>query len=99
VTAAKPTIDVVRNDDLARYEIRVDGNVVGFSEYRPRPGNRQVFVHTEIDPEYRGQDLAALLVEGALDDSRRLGYTVVPVCPFVRRFIDEHPEYADLVDG
>ncbi len=36
--------------------------------------------------------------EAALDDIRERGLYVVPVCPFVERFIERHPEYDDLVD-
>ena len=48
---------VVRNDERSRYDIVVDDHVVGHSDYRI-DGDRQVFVHTEIDPAYRGRDLA-----------------------------------------
>jgi predicted GNAT family acetyltransferase len=97
MTAAAPeAVTVVRNDEKSRYEILVDGQVVGFSDYRMR-GDRQVFVHTEIDPEFRGRDLAATLIRAALDDARADAYRVVPRCPYVAEFIQEHPEYADLV--
>ena len=97
MTAAAPgAVTVVRNDDKSRYEILVDGDVVGFSDYRMR-GDRQVFVHTEIDPEFRGRDLAATLIGAALDDARLNRYRVIPRCPYVAEFIHEHPEYADLV--
>ena len=56
-----------------------------------------MFVHTEIDPEFRGRDLAATLIRAALDDARANGYRVIPRCPYVAEFIQEHPEYADLV--
>jgi predicted GNAT family acetyltransferase len=91
-----PAIAVTRNEEESRYEIMVDGAIVGFTDYRLR-GERQVFVHAEIDPEFRGRDLAATLVRAALDDSRRNGYRVVPRCPYVVEFIAEHPEFADLV--
>jgi uncharacterized protein len=96
MTAASPAVAVVRNDDKSRYEILVDGHVAGFADFRMR-GDRQVFVHTEIDPELRGRDLAATLVREALDDARTNRYRVVPRCPYVAEFIEEHPEYADLV--
>jgi hypothetical protein len=96
MTEAAPTITVVRNDDRSRYEIFVDGHLVGFSDYRMRD-DHQVFVHTEIDNEFRGRDLAATLVGAALDDARVHGYRVVPHCPYVAEFIEEHPEYQDLV--
>lgn len=96
--SAPPGVEVVRNDEQSRYEILVDGTVVGFSDYRLRD-ERQVFVRTEIDPEFRGRDLAATLVQAALDDARRNGYRVVPRCPYVADFIKEHPEYEDLVSA
>jgi predicted GNAT family acetyltransferase len=45
----------------------------------------------------RRQGLAAALVAGALDDVRRSGRTVLPRCPYVAWFIDEHPEHCDLL--
>ena len=96
MTEAAPTITVVRNDDRSRYEISVDGHLVGFSDYRMRD-DHQVYVHTEVAPEFRGRDLAATLVGAALDDARTRGYRVIPRCPYVAEFIEEHPEYQDLV--
>jgi uncharacterized protein len=87
---------VVHNDERSRYDIVVDDHVVGHTDYRIE-GDRQVFVHTEIDPAYRGRDLAERLVAVALDDARENGMRVVPRCPYVAEFIEEHPEYADLV--
>ena len=45
----------------------------------------------------RGQGVGAELVRQALDDVRAGGGLVVPQCWYVARFIDEHPEYADLL--
>jgi predicted GNAT family acetyltransferase len=87
---------VVRNDERSRYDIVVDDRVVGHTDFRV-DGDRHVFVHTEIDPAYRGRDLAERLVTAALDDAREAGVRVVPSCPYVAQFIEQHPEYADLV--
>jgi hypothetical protein len=56
-------------------------------------------VHTEIDPSFEGQGIGSALVRGALDVERAAGTAIVPLCPFVRGYIDKHPEYADLVDA
>jgi len=80
-----------------RYEILVDGEVAGFVQYNMR-GGRMILVHTEIQPAHEGQGLATQLVTEALDDIRGRGLRIVPVCPFVERFITRHPEYDDLVD-
>jgi predicted GNAT family acetyltransferase len=91
-------MDVVvrHNAGASRYEVLVDGRLVGLADYDETP-SAVVFVHTEIDPAVRRRGLAAALVTGALDDVRRSGRTVVPRCWYVARFIDEHPEYRDLL--
>ena len=82
--------------DSRRFEIAVDGAVVGFAEYRRRPGIIS-FLHTEIDTSRKGQGQGTLLVKGARDISRAEGLAVPPYCPFVRGFIDRHRDYLDLV--
>jgi predicted GNAT family acetyltransferase len=79
-----------------RFELEVDGEIVGFVQYRRRPG-AVAFLHTEIDPGHEGSGLGSVLVAGALDEVRRTGGHVLPLCPFVRSFIERHPEYLDLV--
>jgi predicted GNAT family acetyltransferase len=91
-----PQIDVVRNEDAGRYEIRVDGEVAGFTLIEVR-ADVTVMPHTEIDERFAGRGLATQLVKGALDDLRARGDKIVPRCPLVRAFIAKHPEYQDLV--
>ena len=57
--------DVVRNRARSRYEIHVDGAVVGFATYH-EDGGRRVFPHTEVDDARQGQGLAGALVRAAL---------------------------------
>jgi uncharacterized protein len=87
----------VRHDaDRHRFEIVVDDEVAGFTEYRAAPGVR-AFVHTVIDDRFGGQGLGGKLVRGALDETRADGLAVEPYCEFVRGWIGKHPEYVDLV--
>jgi len=87
---------VVDNPNEQRFELRVDGAVAGFAAYQA--GDRaHLFTHTEIDPAYEGKGLGSVLVRGALDEVRGRGRGVLPACPFVRRFVERHPDYLDLV--
>jgi uncharacterized protein len=36
-------------------------------------------------------------VAGALDDIRERGLRLIPICPFVRSYLERHPEQADVV--
>ncbi|MEV0185630.1 GNAT family N-acetyltransferase [Streptomyces sp. NPDC050625] len=80
-----------------RYEIKVDGERAGFTAYRDR-GEQRVFFHTEIDDAHAGQGLAGQLVQQALADVRALGKRIVPVCPYVAKFLLKHEEFADITD-
>jgi len=88
--------DVVHNPDLSRYEIRVDGKVVGFTQYRDRPEAID-FVHTEVDDAYEGQGLAGQLAREALDDVRAQGRKVIATCPFIKGWIEKHEDYQGLL--
>lgn len=90
------TTDVHDNADALRYEITSDGAPAGFAQYRLE-GDTVVFVHTEIDDAFEGKGLGGILARGALDDVRARGLRADPQCPFIRDWIERHPDYADLV--
>lgn len=90
------TTEVRDNPARSRYELFVDHTVVGFADYIRR-GTTVEVPHTEIEPARRGRGLGAVLVRGTLDLVRADGSFVVPSCPFVARYIESHPEYADLL--
>lgn len=82
--------------ERSRFEVRVDGEIAGYTEYRRRP-SLIAFTHTAIDPRFEGRGLASQLVGTALADVRSEGLAVLPFCPFVRDYIARHAEYVDLV--
>ncbi|MFC9816759.1 GNAT family N-acetyltransferase [Streptomyces virginiae] len=88
---------VHRVDARHRYEILVDHERAGLTAYRDREDQR-VFFHTEIDDAHAGQGLAAILVEQALTDVRAAGKRIVPVCPYVAKFLTKHQEFSDITD-
>jgi uncharacterized protein len=89
-------LQVADNPEQERYEIRADGELAGFVQYHLRDGVI-AFLHTEIDPRFRGHGVAGRLAQSSLEAARAGHLGVLPYCPYVRRFITEHPEYADLV--
>jgi predicted GNAT family acetyltransferase len=94
----RPAETVVRNVDARhRYEILAGEARAGFTAYRDH-GEQRVFFHTEIDDAFAGQGLASVLVQEALDDLRGAGKRIVPVCPYVAKFLKKHEEFADITD-
>ncbi len=89
-------IEMRRDDQASRYEgwqedVRVC--VIDFS----RRGDVLEVTHTGTPPQWRGRGFAAELTRQALDDVRVHGLAVRPLCSFTRRYVEEHPEYADLL--
>ncbi|MEP7191895.1 MAG: GNAT family N-acetyltransferase [Actinomycetota bacterium] len=87
--------EVVDNSEQQRYEIRRDGQTLGFAAYQ-KANRLVVFTHTEIEPGLEGQGIGSQLVRGALDDIRSQGLPVLPICPFVQEWMSRHPDYLDL---
>jgi predicted GNAT family acetyltransferase len=87
---------VVNVPEASRYELRAGDQVIGEAAYHRRNG-RIAFTHTEVAEALEGRGLGSRLATEALEDARQEGLEVVPLCPFMARFIQEHPEYQDLV--
>lgn len=54
------------------------------------------FMHTEVPKALKGRGIGSTLVKGALDLARAQGVKVKARCPFVKAWIERHPDYADL---
>jgi predicted GNAT family acetyltransferase len=89
-------IVIVDRPEHDRYEVHLDGTVIGRADY-VRRGDYVVIPHTQINPPHDGQGLGGQMVRFALEDIRERGLKVQPACPFVADFMAEHPEYADLL--
>ncbi len=94
---AEDTINVVNNEAEQRFEVRIDG-AIALLEYR-RLGERIVYIHTEVPEALEGRGIGGALARTGLEFARAQHLTVVPLCPFVRGFIREHPEYQTLVES
>ena len=83
------------NPAQQRYELAVDGHVA--ASYYEIADGVITFVHTEVPPELGGKGIGSKLIKGALDQVRAEGLKVIAQCPFVKAYIEKHPEYADVL--
>lgn len=88
--------ELIKNDALSRFELHSNGQLVGFIDYRLLDHVIEL-PHTEVDPAHSGKGYGQQLVQFALRDAQHEGYQVIPSCPFVARYIQRHPEFAELV--
>ena len=92
---ARDAIEFINNEAAQRFEGRVDG-ATAILQYR-RTGDRIVYIHTEVPHVLEDRGIASALARTALDFARAQHLDVVPLCPLVRGYIEEHPEYQALV--
>ncbi|WP_062132918.1 GNAT family N-acetyltransferase [Demequina aestuarii] len=80
---------VTRNESESRYDVHVDGELAGFAQYEI-DGDRAAFTHTEVFEAYQGDGVAGTLAGEALADTASRGLTIVPVCPYIAKYLDRH---------
>jgi len=89
----------VERDDGAskgRYRLVVDG--VEAEMTYSRAGDGLIIIdHTEVPAALRGRKVGERLVRQAIEDARRDGVLIVPLCPFAKAQIDRHPEWQDVL--
>jgi predicted GNAT family acetyltransferase len=90
-----PDIPVVHNAAEHRFEINTNGQL-SVLEYVFKK-HRIFFTHTEVPASLRGQGLGTKLAHAALEYTRRNGLVAMAVCPFVKKYVESHPEYESSV--
>jgi predicted GNAT family acetyltransferase len=99
MTSMADDVVVTNNAGAKRYEAHLDGGLAGFAEYQ-LTDELIVFTHTEVDPAFEGKGVGSALARFALDDVREDGTRkVLPLCPFIKGWIERHREYVPLVYG
>jgi predicted GNAT family acetyltransferase len=86
---------IVDVPERSRFEW-VMGEHVAIVTYR-RDGSVLWLNHAGVPPALGGRGLGRQLVDGVLQQIRDRGEQVVPVCSFIARHIERHPQYQDLV--
>ena len=74
------------------------GEIVGYIAYERADGDALDLLHTVVIPERRGEGVGEALVRSALAHAREAGARIIPSCPFVAAYVDEHPDERDVVE-
>ena len=94
-------ITITRKEEgsKGRYEARVDGHDgIGELTFSRMSPTKIIADHTAVDDSLRGTGVGKALVERLISDARTDGFTIVPLCPFVRSQYQRHPEWSDVMD-
>ncbi len=83
-------------EQAGRYTAYLGGHRLGLANW-VKVHDTVVLPHTEVDRAWEGRGVGSLLARRAFDDARAEGLTVLPFCPFMKRWADLHPGYRDVV--
>lgn len=86
---------LINNETSHQYEFNIDGFIAKI-EYI-RTGNKIYLTHTEVPGELEGQGIASDLIKKVLADIQQKELKVVPLCPFIDKYIKRHPEWDFIV--
>jgi uncharacterized protein len=83
---------VVDDQAGSRFIVVADGEVAELM-YRLQ-GDRLVLIHTGVPEALEGRGIGSMLAAAAIDEAKRRGLTIVPLCPFVTSWLEHHPDVA-----
>ncbi len=82
---------------MERFEARDDaGELAGFVTYQVT-GNVIVYTHTEVKAAFQGQGVGSTLARAVMEDAKAKGRTVIPMCPYLSKWLEKNPEFEQLV--
>lgn len=77
--------------------IAVDGgSQVGEIDYRAVDEETWAIERTNVDPDYRGGNLAVELLDTVVQEARERGFKIIPSCEFAMEQFRNNPEYEDV---
>jgi uncharacterized protein len=83
---------VTHNEAKGQFEIAL-GDEKAVLQYH-RTQHSISLLHTEVPQDSRGHGLGDQLIHAALDFAHFHQLKVVPICPFVKAYLQKHPEAA-----
>lgn len=90
-------ISVTDVPDRERFEAREEsGEVAGFMTYQ-LTGDIIAYTHTEVMPEFAGRGVGSQIARAVMQDAKDRGRSVVPLCPFLVKWLDKHHDFDDII--
>ena len=90
--------EVINNTEKKRFEIHIDDKIAleDYEFFTTSAGEKGIeYKHTEVPEELGGRGIAGYLAKSILDDAAAKNLRVKPICPYIKAYIDKHPEYQD----
>ncbi|MBC70737.1 GNAT family N-acetyltransferase [Flagellimonas abyssi] len=87
---------LVDNESAKRFQFELDNGDIAKIEYI-KAKEKIYLTHTEVPPGHEGQGIGSELIKQTLEHIKKEDWTLIPLCPFVAKYLKEHPEWKTLV--
>ena len=94
--AEELTVEHQEGSGHGRYFIRLPGDLEAEMTYRKIGPDVIAIDHTYTPPEFRGRNIAFLMLSAGIADARQKGLKVLPLCSYAVVQFKRHPEWSDL---
>lgn len=88
-------IEVIHNIKKQVFSVTLNEQICELKYHRE--GNLLDMYHTFVPDSLRGKGIAGKIAAAALDYVQKNNFTVKPSCPYVKKFMDLHPEFQNLM--
>jgi predicted GNAT family acetyltransferase len=95
---AQEALDIRRADapSRGRWLANVDGHEAEMTYSRASP-TLIIIDHTGVPDALRGRGVGQGLVRRAVEDARREGFRILPLCPFAKAQFERNPDWKDVL--
>ena len=85
-----------RGSSGGRWTTVVDGHEAEMTYSRASP-TLIIIDHTDVPDALRGRGVGAALVQRAVEEARREGFKILPLCPFAKAQFERHADWGDVL--
>jgi uncharacterized protein len=79
-----------------RYSTIVEGHTGEMTYSRSSP-HLIIIDHTAVPDALRGKGVGQTLAAHAIEEARKGGWKIIPLCPFMRAQVQRHPDWQDAI--
>ncbi len=79
-----------------RYALAIDGHEAEIT-YSRASATLIIVDHTEVPDAMRGRGVGQALALHVVEEARRGGFKIIPLCTFFRAQAERHPEWQDVI--
>ncbi len=91
-------IKTTETGSRGEYLATVDGHTAEMTYSRTSP-TLIIIDHTGVPDAPRGKGVGQALAAHAIDEARKGGWKIIPLCPFFKAQTLRHADWADVIQG